>query len=326
MATPRVFVSSTCYDLQVIRENLSEFITGLGYEPTISEQGVIPYNPNKSVVDACIDDVTTHQLFILIIGGEYGSQYKDTDKSITNAEYKAAVEQQIPIFTLVNRDVLQQYHVYRSNIENPKLDREDIKYPGVKDTRVFDFIEEVMSQEINNAIQPFSNYGEIQKYLKIQWAGMMYRFLTSKSEAKRTGDILSALSATTEKIEYYTRQVASLQEDKNTDVGIAINDILYDTASGKAITSRLKEWGFQPTLRFFYENENFDDAVAARLRNYEGEQDRFYIRHEFGRHSFASDVLEVYRHWYDETRGALIRQMKANDVDIQKYLEDGNPR
>ena len=38
MAVPRVFVSSTCYDLKYIRENLKYFIRSLGYEPVLSEE------------------------------------------------------------------------------------------------------------------------------------------------------------------------------------------------------------------------------------------------------------------------------------------------
>lgn len=37
MAVPRVFVSSTWYDLKYIRENLKYFIRGLGYEPVLAE-------------------------------------------------------------------------------------------------------------------------------------------------------------------------------------------------------------------------------------------------------------------------------------------------
>jgi hypothetical protein len=39
MATPRVFISSTCYDLKYIRENLKFFIQNAGYEPVLSEEG-----------------------------------------------------------------------------------------------------------------------------------------------------------------------------------------------------------------------------------------------------------------------------------------------
>ena len=76
MAAPRVFVSSTCYDLRYIRENLRFFIPTLGYEPVLSEQGGVFYDPALHVQDACLAVVPTCQLFIRIVGGRFGSQYK----------------------------------------------------------------------------------------------------------------------------------------------------------------------------------------------------------------------------------------------------------
>jgi hypothetical protein len=37
LAIPRVFVSSTFYDLRYIRENLRIFIKNMGFEPILSE-------------------------------------------------------------------------------------------------------------------------------------------------------------------------------------------------------------------------------------------------------------------------------------------------
>ena len=45
MLAPRVFVSSTGYDLKYIRENLMFFIKNLGYEPALSEEDSILYDP-----------------------------------------------------------------------------------------------------------------------------------------------------------------------------------------------------------------------------------------------------------------------------------------
>ena len=43
MAKPRVFISSTFYDLRQIRVELDKFIEGLGYEPVRNEEGDIPF-------------------------------------------------------------------------------------------------------------------------------------------------------------------------------------------------------------------------------------------------------------------------------------------
>ncbi|MAF85774.1 MAG: hypothetical protein CL875_04780 [Dehalococcoidales bacterium] len=59
MAIPRVFISSTCYDLKYIRENLKCFIRTLGYEPVLSEEGPIYFDPAMSTQDSCLREVSS---------------------------------------------------------------------------------------------------------------------------------------------------------------------------------------------------------------------------------------------------------------------------
>ncbi len=49
-------------------------------------------------------------LFVLVIGGRFGSRFKETEHSITNAEYREAVRLKIPVFALVEAAV---YHDQR---------------------------------------------------------------------------------------------------------------------------------------------------------------------------------------------------------------------
>jgi len=67
MPAPRVFISSTWYDLRYIRENLKYFITSLGYDPILSEEGDVFYDPSKHVQDAGLAEVPSCQIFVSII-------------------------------------------------------------------------------------------------------------------------------------------------------------------------------------------------------------------------------------------------------------------
>jgi len=208
MAIPRVFVSSTYYDLRYIRENLKYFLRNLGLEPALSETGGVFYDPQKHVKDACLAEVRTCQLFVLVIGGRFGSEYKDTGKSITNEEFLEAVKTKIPIFALVEQQVYGDYQVYTKNKDNPALNRTKIQYPATDDCRVFDFIAEVESNSYNNAVFPFSNYGELQDYLRQQWAGMLHGFLTGRSESERAAESI-ALTGIKENIAILAKQIAA---------------------------------------------------------------------------------------------------------------------
>ena len=40
MAGVNIFISSTCYDLSQVRQDLRDFISGLGHTPMMSEQNI----------------------------------------------------------------------------------------------------------------------------------------------------------------------------------------------------------------------------------------------------------------------------------------------
>lgn len=207
MAEPRVFISSTCYDLKYIRENLKYFVRKLGYEPVLSEEGSVFFDPTLHALDACIAEVPNCQMFVLIIGGRFGSRYKDATDSITNAEYKRAVDLKIPVFALVEQAVYSDSFVYTKNKDNKGIDVEKIRYPSVDSNRIFDFIEEVKAQVVNNAIVPFRDFSDIESYLLQQWAAMVYTFLSRKNEQARVADTLAAMRGISERVEMLSRQI-----------------------------------------------------------------------------------------------------------------------
>ena len=58
MAKPRVFISSTFYDLKQIRADLDNFILGLGYDVVRNEEGGIPYGTNFKLEDYCYKEIS----------------------------------------------------------------------------------------------------------------------------------------------------------------------------------------------------------------------------------------------------------------------------
>jgi hypothetical protein len=207
MAIPKVFIASTCYDLKHIRSNLKYLIESLGYEPILSEYGQVFYNPEEHTHDSCLSEVDNCHLFVLIIGGRYGGKFKDTDKSITNKEYEKAFKNKIPIFTLIEQDVYAEHHVYLENKNNSGVDINNIKFPSVDTVKIFDFIDEVRKQSVNNAIQPFANFIDIEDYIKNQFAGLFFSFLTKANEEKRVSDIVEQIFKVNEKIEFLSSQL-----------------------------------------------------------------------------------------------------------------------
>ena len=97
MAIPRIFVSSTCYDLHEIRHQLHQFILEFGFEPVMSEFEDIFYSNELHVQDSCLEEIPKCNFFILIIGNNYGSIFhRDKNKlvpeSVTLKEFRKALE------------------------------------------------------------------------------------------------------------------------------------------------------------------------------------------------------------------------------------------
>jgi hypothetical protein len=204
LAIPRVFISSTCYDLKHIRENLKYFVKTIGYEPVLSDDGDVYYSVDAHTHDACLSEVATCQLFILIIGGRHGSEHNGKEGSITNNEYREAVLSKIPIFALVESAVYSDHHTYLSNRKSNPDFFEQITYPSIDNIKIFYFINEVRKNSLNNALVAFNNFADMESYLKKQWAGMMYDLLaerTRNDHAKTTNKLIDDLTIASKKSE-----------------------------------------------------------------------------------------------------------------------------
>lgn len=193
MAYPRVFISSTCYDLGEIRDSLVDFLQNMHFDPILSERGDVFYHPDLHTHEACITEVENCHLFILIIGGRFGGEYKiDTSKSITNAEYAAARSLNRPVFIFIKRDLYDDHRLYQRN-KSKKTVMKDIEFPSIEKqeyaSQIFEFINEVRLSEVNNGFFPFEYARDIRELLGKQFAGMMCDFLNKRLKEKETTKI-----------------------------------------------------------------------------------------------------------------------------------------
>lgn len=200
MAKPRIFISSTYYDLKHIRSSLENFVESLGYEPVLSENGDIPYIPDMALDQACYREVGSVDVFVLIIGGRYGTEAGGEDKkvkhkffdefeSVTKKEYEAAVSKNIPIYILIEKNVYAEYYTYQKNKK-----KTDVGYAHVDSVNVFNLIEDIISQQMNNPIQSFDKYSEIESWLRDQWAGLFKDFLIRRTNSQQIESLSSQVN------------------------------------------------------------------------------------------------------------------------------------
>jgi hypothetical protein len=314
MATPRVFISSTCYDLKYIRENLRYFVKTIGYEPILSEDGNVFYSPSQHTHDACLTEIPNTQLFILIIGGRFGGRYHQSANSITNAEYREAIRLKIPVFALVESAVHAEHFLYLKNKSNTAFDLTKLTFPSVDSLKIFEFIDEVRSYVINNALVPFRDFGDIEAYLRQQWAGMMFDFLSAKNESQRVADTLSTLAEMNARIEMLSKQIL-------VSVGTAdakIDADLYEELLASDAIRDLAYWKVRPTPVHVLANASFracakSMGVALKIE----ETDEFSISSDgtISELKFKADSLQ-----YKRLRQKLQRIIVAAGMTVENYL------
>jgi predicted transcriptional regulator len=90
MANPRIFISSTFYDLRHVRADLERFIKEQGYDPVLNEQGNIPYGKDDKLEEYCYKEIANVHILVSIFGGRYGSESKVDRNSISQMELKTA--------------------------------------------------------------------------------------------------------------------------------------------------------------------------------------------------------------------------------------------
>ena len=197
---PKVFISSTYYDLKYIREDLDAFVRGYKFETIMFENGDIGYEPGKALDESCYHYISKSDMVILVVGGLYGSPATGEiqDKfneylSITRKEFNAAKEADIPIFVFIDSDVDAEYAVYSKNYEDIENKKMDIVFSATKNINVFRFIRSIRRYS-NVVINTFKRTSDIKEYLANQWAGYFLNYLELRRENKKNKEIENSLS------------------------------------------------------------------------------------------------------------------------------------
>lgn len=177
MAKPRVFISSTCYDLNDIRSELTDYLEKYNFEVLNSQLKNFGVAPKIHSHTACLEQVHNADFLIVIIGKRRGGTYVGSEKSITNEEYSLAIKRGIPIIICVDKQVDDTLRLYK---KNTTADFSSI----VDDTRIFHFVEYIKSSSSDNWVFQFNNINDIKDTLKSQFS--YYLLLFSQSLVKDT--------------------------------------------------------------------------------------------------------------------------------------------
>lgn len=241
---PRVFISSTYYDLKHVRERIERFFEKYTYDAVLFESNDVTFEHDKPLDISCYNEVKTCHMMVLIIGGRYGSIVSgenQNDKkttyddyvSITRREFETAQKMKMPIFIFIDKNVHAEYQTFKTNLSlfdsSDLLSNEKFKFAHVDDPSVFRFINSIRGQ----AIKTFEKVEDIEQYLNSQLAGFMYLYLQQLQEDVKDERILDSVSelksVTTQMNEMLDAMGRNLMEDdKVQEVLVNQNKILID--------------------------------------------------------------------------------------------------
>ena len=210
MARPRVFISSTFYDLRQIRADLDSFIRRMGYDPVRNESGKIPYGKEQKPEEYCYREIESCDIVVAVIGGRFGSQSQQSAYSVSQSEIRTAVNREKSLFIFIEKGVHTEYQTYLKNKNN-----EGIKYHFVDRIEIYGFIEVILSLPRNNPVHPFETAEDITEFLREQWAGMFQRFLQEQDRAREVSLILrlDQTASTLDRLVQYLSEQNETQSD-----------------------------------------------------------------------------------------------------------------
>lgn len=317
MAKPRIFISSTFYDLRQIRSELDKFITNLGYEPIRNEEGDIPYGKEEELQKYCYKEIENVDILVSIIGNRYGSPAKNEGKegeySVTQQEIKTAYELGKQVYIFIENNVLTEYETYLLNKKNS-----EITYKYVDNPNIYKFIEEVKSWSHNNNIKEFETADDITRYLKEQFAGLFKQFMDDKRRVDEILDIkdIKETAKTLHELVDYLREDSRGKEDEISRI-VRIDHPLVGKLKSllnvpynfyiegyKDLTALLYARGFRPTA-----------AKGVWTGGLDGKNDKLTISMDL----FDDDKLKYIRHneWKDDS--VLIEPVVSEEEDILPF-------
>ena len=293
-----MFVSSTFYDLRQVREDLERFISGLGYEAVLFEEGDIAYGQDSPVEGYVHREIELCEILICVIGGRYGTESQENPgSSITQTELRTAIEKQVQVFIFIEHNVHAEYNTYLINKHTA-----NINYRFVDNVRVYEFIESLYALPRNNPIAPFNTAADIVDFLRNQWAGLFQRYLQDQKhlQGMRAVDEMRSVSATVEQLVRFLTEQRDDQDDYVQQVLLTNHPVFH----------RFQELTNTNYRVFFSDESELDVWLKAR-----------------GWMPVSKDAYDhgSYREWYKDRTKEYIRLTEpifSEDSKLKVYTED----
>lgn len=270
MAKPRIFISSTYYDLRNIRSDIERYIKERNYDPILNEKGHIPYSNRERLEEYCYKEIENCDILISIIGGRFGSTaFESGGYSISQKELKTALDKGKQVYIFIEKAVLHEYKTYEHNKDNTHV-ISNMKFSAVDDMKIYQFLDEVFSLPINNQYTGFETSNDIIQYLQEQWSSLFQSLLNDAAKQKDV-KLIEELKDTAKTLKQLVTYLAN-EKEKGSE---AINEILF---ANHPVFNAVKS-AIGTNMRLYFTNEDELSALMNAFRYHLdfSTNDRFYF-------------------------------------------------
>lgn len=351
MSNLKIFVSSTCYDLNIIRSQLRSFILNIGYEPVMSDYSDVLYDPRSHTHESCVKEIINCDIIVLIIGSRYGGKalpkaisqidietlrklsrgqaaLDNIDNiSITQLEIFKAIENGLPIFTFIDESVNHDHLVYEKN-KNKSDVISQIDFPSIekKETAqyIFEFINFLRLRTENNSVTVFSRMEDIETYLKKQWAFYFQRLLSEQKDKKIEIKQMEVLANQIADLKTVIMSSISNVDLKNTAIGVIkfrrVIEFIYTISPTNYEEALLSDISWEELL--------YSKIGVSEMRPQEGhsviqrliiiKKDNTYYKTRFSDHSIRRLAIDWsgFKNMSDQSKKAIINAV-VESIDVR---------
>lgn len=143
----RVFISSTCYDLIDLRDELKHLLEDAGLQPVMSDDvDHFDVSGRTDSIETCLANVRSSDAFICVLSQRYGPSLGSAgypDISATHLEYKEAKESGLPIHLFVRDRLEAEYSLSKKHkTTHGSLDGFQTRWVPKGNWGIFEFLDQ----------------------------------------------------------------------------------------------------------------------------------------------------------------------------------------
>ncbi|MGW5955746.1 DUF4062 domain-containing protein [Bacillus mycoides] len=322
----QIFISSTYIDLKDERQAAVEAILDSGHIPAGMELFKAGNEDQLKTIKRWIDE---SDVYLLILGGRYGSVEPASGKSYTHLEYEYAIEKGMTVFAVVLSEALLFSKAAQMGADNVFEQREQDKYKRFKEfvhTKVIRRVEDLkdIKLSIHTTLNEFKDLYEFSGWVKGSEVEDNTELIKENRELLKENTKLKDLLDTQKRERSRLMRFYGPFDNEVRWFGHVISGVAYsakDAESKEELVKKLDEYKAEYRVRFenaleycraelpimHYNVKWFIDHVGEKLDSFIE-----YIRDKNPR--FAGDLYDVYKYLIEEEKS--IQRTKKTFLEL----------